>query len=110
MRILLIGDDDGTAGYVVRGLSKAGHICDRLADGRDGLFHASREDYDVIVADRMLPGLDELSMIFSRFDRRDGGRVPYISARTALGKVGHASGFYTDIADIIRTVSTRPAR
>jgi serine/threonine-protein kinase HipA len=46
--------------------------------------------------------------LFSRFDRRDGGRVPYISARTALGKVGHASGFYTDIADIIRTISARP--
>ncbi|MFG6082236.1 type II toxin-antitoxin system HipA family toxin [Paracoccus litorisediminis] len=47
--------------------------------------------------------------LFSRFDRRDGGRVPYISARTALGLVGHASGFYTDIADVIRAVSARPA-
>ncbi|WP_411839832.1 type II toxin-antitoxin system HipA family toxin [Paracoccus sp. ME4] len=47
--------------------------------------------------------------LFSRFDRRAGGRVPYISARTALGLVGHASGFYTDIADAIRTISARPA-
>lgn len=47
--------------------------------------------------------------LFSRFDRRDGGRVPYISARTALGLVGHASGFYTDIADVIRATSARPA-
>lgn len=34
--------------------------------------------------------------------------MPYICARTALGKMGHTSGFYTDIADIIRTISARP--
>ncbi|MBQ2262093.1 MAG: HipA domain-containing protein [Loktanella sp.] len=55
-----------------------------------------------------LPGSSHPIGLFSRFDRRGGGRVPYISARTALGKVGHASGFYTDIADIIRTISARP--
>ena len=55
-----------------------------------------------------LPGSLHPIGLFSRFDRRVGGRVPYISARTALGKVGHASAFYTDIADIIRTISARP--
>jgi serine/threonine-protein kinase HipA len=55
-----------------------------------------------------LPGSAHPIGLFSRFDRRGGGRVPYISARTAVGKVGHASGFYTDIADIIRTISARP--
>jgi len=55
-----------------------------------------------------LPGSAHPIGLFSRFDRRGGGRVPYISARTALGKVGHASGFYTDIADIIRVISARP--
>lgn len=56
----------------------------------------------------VLPGSPHPIGLFSRFDRREGGRVPYISARTALGKVGHASGFYTEIADIIRTISARP--
>jgi serine/threonine-protein kinase HipA len=55
-----------------------------------------------------LPGSLHPIGLFSRFDRRVGGRVPYISARTALGKVGHASAFYTDIADIIRIISARP--
>lgn len=54
-----------------------------------------------------LPGSSHPIGLFNRFDRRGGGRVPYISARTALGKAGHASGFYTDIADIIRTISAR---
>jgi len=55
-----------------------------------------------------LPGSAHPIGLFRRFDRRGGGRVPYISARTALGKLGHASGFYTDIADTIRTISARP--
>ncbi|WP_299922246.1 type II toxin-antitoxin system HipA family toxin [uncultured Pelagimonas sp.] len=46
--------------------------------------------------------------LISRFDRRQGGRVPYISAKTALGRVGNAGGYYTDIADIIRVISAAP--
>lgn len=46
--------------------------------------------------------------LIRRFDRREGGRVPYISARTALGYVGTATGHYTDIADIIRSISAKP--
>jgi two-component system, OmpR family, response regulator len=63
MRILLVEDDRRTADYVARGLSQSGHRCDLLADGKDGLFQATREQYDVIVVDRMLPGLDGLSLV-----------------------------------------------
>ena len=63
MRLLLVEDDPRTADYIVRGLAEAGHVCDLLRDGHDGLFAATRNAYDVIVADRMVPGLDGLSMI-----------------------------------------------
>ncbi|WP_112811298.1 winged helix-turn-helix domain-containing protein [Ensifer sp.] len=63
MRILVIEDDHTTAGYVERGFCEAGHVCDVIADGRDALFHASKEDYNVLVVDRMLPGLDGLSLM-----------------------------------------------
>ncbi|MER9507908.1 winged helix-turn-helix domain-containing protein [Mesorhizobium sp. M0579] len=63
MRLLLVEDDPRTADYVVKGLSEAGHVCDLLRDGHDALFAATRDAYDVIVVDRMLPGLDGLSMI-----------------------------------------------
>jgi two-component system OmpR family response regulator len=63
MRILLIEDDSKTAEYVTRGLTEAGHVCDVVRDGRDGLYQATREPYDVLVIDRMLPGLDGLSVI-----------------------------------------------
>ena len=46
--------------------------------------------------------------IFRRFDRRDGTRIPYISARTALNWQGDEGGFYTDIADVIRQISSKP--
>ncbi|WP_454856528.1 response regulator [Rhizobium binxianense] len=65
MRILLIEDDEKTSGYISKGFSEAGHTCDVFTDGRDGLFQAQREAYDVIVADRMLPGLDGLAIIRS---------------------------------------------
>lgn len=63
MRILLIEDDQRTADYVARGLGENGHRCEVLADGQDGLYQATRENYDVLVVDRMLPGLDGLSLV-----------------------------------------------
>ncbi|HBT69715.1 MAG TPA: DNA-binding response regulator [Agrobacterium sp.] len=63
MRILLIEDDRKTIEYIVRGLTEAGHVCDPIADGRDGLFQATLEAYDVLIVDRMLPGLDGLSVV-----------------------------------------------
>lgn len=47
--------------------------------------------------------------LLRRFDRRSAARIPYISARTALGKTGSALGSYTEIADFIRAWSGDPA-
>ncbi|WP_081160847.1 winged helix-turn-helix domain-containing protein [Ensifer aridi] len=63
MRILVIEDDQKTSEYILRGLCEAGHVCDVIEDGRDALFQASREPYDVMIVDRMLPGLDGLSLV-----------------------------------------------
>jgi len=90
MRILLIEDDRKTSDYVARGLSEAGHVCDVLADGRDGLFAATSGTYDVIVADRMLPGLDGLSMIKSA--RAAGTRTPVIFVTSVSGVEDRVDG------------------
>src|SRR3954452_9191508 len=63
MKILLIEDDERTAGYVLKGLTERGHVVDRVADGRSGLFQAGEVAYDALVVDRMLPGLDGLSLV-----------------------------------------------
>ena len=63
MRIMVVEDDQRTADYVRNGLMEAGHVVDSIADGRDALAQGSRMKFDVIVVDRMLPGLDGLSLV-----------------------------------------------
>ncbi|MCZ4291452.1 winged helix-turn-helix domain-containing protein [Hoeflea alexandrii] len=84
MRLLLIEDDIKLSDYVSRGFSEAGHLCDVLDNGHDGLFQATRETYDVLIVDRMLPGLDGLSMV--KAIRAAGNRTPLIFL-TSIGGV-----------------------
>ncbi len=84
MRILLIEDDPATAAYVSRGLSEQGHVCDVLGDGTDGLFQATRESYDLLVVDRMVPGIDGLSLV--RALRAAGRKTPVLFL-TAIGGI-----------------------
>lgn len=48
--------------------------------------------------------------LLRRFDRQGHGRIPYISARTALAKRGTALGAYTEIVDFMRGHSADPSR
>ncbi|HWK33976.1 MAG TPA: response regulator, partial [Hyphomicrobium sp.] len=84
MRILIVEDDSETATYIAHGLAEEGHVAEVLGDGRDGLSQAMGEDYDIIVVDRMLPGLDGLSLV--RGLRAVGRKVPVIFL-TSLGGV-----------------------
>ena len=84
MRILLIEDDAKTANFVSRGLSEEGNVCDVLGNGQDGLFHALREQYDVIIVDRMVPELDGLSLV--RALRSAGNKAPVLFL-TAVGGI-----------------------
>lgn len=63
MKVLLIEDDTETAAYIAKGLREHGHVVDSAANGRDGLFLAAGETYDVMIIDRMLPGLDGLGIV-----------------------------------------------
>ncbi len=62
-RILVVEDDGGTADYVTKGLREAGYTVEHVADGRDGLYLASSSEFDAVVMDRMLPGMDGLSVV-----------------------------------------------
>ena len=89
MRILVVEDDRETATYIANGLIEEGHSVDCLNDGRDGLLQATAEDYDVMIVDRMLPGLDGLSLV--RTLRSAGRQVPVIFL-TSLGGVDDRVG------------------
>ncbi|MCC4105341.1 heavy metal response regulator transcription factor [Serratia ureilytica] len=63
MRILVVEDDIGTGDYLKKGLGEAGYGVDLARNGTDGLFRALEQDYDAIVLDVMLPGLDGWQII-----------------------------------------------
>ncbi len=86
MHLLLIEDDRDAAGYLVKALTESGYQVDHAVDGRDGLFHATEHSYDGIIADRMLPHLDGLTVI--EVLRKQGNRTPVLIL-SALGSVDH---------------------
>ena len=63
MKILLVEDDAETANYLVGGLEEEGHAVTRAGNGRDGLFLAMTETFDLLIVDRMLPELDGLTLV-----------------------------------------------
>jgi two-component system copper resistance phosphate regulon response regulator CusR len=63
MRILVIEDELKTAAYLKKGLEESGYAVDVANDGPQGLILALEEEYDVIVLDVMLPGMDGWSIV-----------------------------------------------
>lgn len=86
MRILIAEDDPHTAAFIAKGLKEAGHSVDHAASGKDGLFLATTETYDAIILDRMLPGVDGMTVL--RTLRAASNTTPVLML-TALGEVEH---------------------
>lgn len=63
MKVLLVEDDQEAAGFLSRGLEESGHVVEHTADGSVGLAWARSKHYDALIVDRMLPGLDGLSLV-----------------------------------------------
>ena len=84
MRVLVIEDDKTTGAYIADGLRQEGHVVDLVTTGNEGLIQASAGSYDAIVLDRMLPGLDGLSVLKTL--RGAQNRVPVLLL-TAIGGV-----------------------
>jgi two-component system copper resistance phosphate regulon response regulator CusR len=63
MRILVIEDELKTAAYLKKGLEESGYAVDVANDGPQGLLLAQEEEYDVIVLDVMLPGMDGWTVV-----------------------------------------------
>ena len=84
MHLLVVEDDIKAAAYLCKGLRESGHNVDHAADGKDGLFMAMENEYDVIVIDRMLPELDGLSVV--RTLRAAKKKTPVL-VLSALGEV-----------------------
>jgi two-component system OmpR family response regulator len=83
-RILVIEDDPETASQLVDFLGTRGYQADLVHNGNDGLRLASSHSYAVMTIDRMLPGVDGLSII--RKLRESGNDTPALIV-SALGEV-----------------------
>jgi two-component system OmpR family response regulator len=90
VKILLIEDDADTAAYVAEGLGEQGHVVERIADGRVGARQAVEAGYDVLIVDRMLPGLDGLSLV--KAIRAAGVRTPVLFLSTLGGLDDRVTG------------------
>lgn len=84
MRILLIEDDAKAASHLCEGLSPDGHEVTVVPDGRAGLLAAAAGGFEVLVIDRMLPGLDGLTVLQTL--RGAGVHTPALFL-TALGSL-----------------------
>ena len=81
MRILIVEDEPKTGAYLKQGLAEAGYVTDLAANGTDGAHLGVHEDYDLVVLDVMLPGIDGWQVLKAL---RDAGRqvpVLFLTAR-----------------------------
>ena len=90
MHILLVEDDARTARYAARGFNEAGHVVDVLDDGRQAMIQCMQSAYDVLVVDRMVPGMDGLSLVKAL--RAAGDRTPAIFLTAVAGVDDRVAG------------------
>ena len=85
MRILVVEDDSDVAGFVTKGLREAGHEAAQADNGVDGLSLATREPFDAIILDRMLPGgLDGLRVLETLRAQDNQTPVLFVSAMVGV--------------------------
>jgi DNA-binding response OmpR family regulator len=84
MRLLLIEDYPPLQKSLSKGLREAGFAVDVTGDGKEGLWYATGNDYDVIILDLMLPGMDGLTVLEKL---RAGGKQTHVLILTARAEL-----------------------
>ena len=84
MRILLLEDDTQLGSWIAGGLREEGHVVDHFEDGKDALIAAMGQEFDLLILDRMVPGLDGLAVLKSLRASKDVTPALFL---TALGEV-----------------------
>ncbi|RTQ89408.1 MULTISPECIES: heavy metal response regulator transcription factor [Stenotrophomonas] len=84
MKLLIVEDEPKTGNYLRQGLIEAGYVVDLACNGVDGLHLASSGEYQLVILDVMLPGLDGWNVL-SRL-REAGWQVPvlFLTARSSI--------------------------
>lgn len=86
MKLLLVEDESKLADYLRHGLTQEGFVVDVANDGIDGLHQACEGQYDLMVLDGMLPGLDGLAVLAALRQQKHTQSLPVLML-TARGDV-----------------------
>ena len=81
MKLLLVEDSARLRATLEQGLRKAGYAVDTAKDGREGLWLATENEYDVIVLDLMLPEIDGLTVLRKLREQGKSTHVLILSAK-----------------------------
>lgn len=84
MKILVADDDKTTSEFIRKGLTENGHSVDCVFDGRDALTYCMYSQCDLVILDRMMPGMDGLSVLKAL---RAAGNVLPVIFLTAMADV-----------------------
>jgi DNA-binding response OmpR family regulator len=84
MRILVIEDEPRIRAFLARGLEADGFAVDGAGDGHTGLKRATRDGYDLVILDLLLPGLDGLAVLRELQRERPELPIVIVSARSDL--------------------------
>ena len=83
-RILLAEDDDQLRVFLARGLERAGHVVDSVADGAAALALAGERQFDLLLADVVMPELDGIELARELAERQPGIRIMFITGFAAV--------------------------
>jgi heavy metal response regulator len=84
MRILVVEDEEKVASFIRKGLEQSAYSVDVVSTGEDALTHAAAMEYDAIVLDLMLPGMDGLQVVKALREQDSDVPVLALTARGAL--------------------------
>jgi DNA-binding response OmpR family regulator len=84
MRLLVVEDYRPLQRSLTKGLSEAGFAVDTTGDGEEGLWYASSNDYDVIILDLMLPGMDGLTILKNLRAKGKKSHILVLTAKDTL--------------------------
>ena len=83
MRILVVEDEEKTADYLQKGLSESGYLVEVALTGPDGQHLVQEQEFDLIILDVMLPGLNGWQLL-PLIRRKSSVPVLFLTARDAV--------------------------
>ncbi|VTS01467.1 transcriptional regulator : DNA-binding heavy metal response regulator (Fragment) OS=mine drainage metagenome GN=B2A_07583 PE=4 SV=1: Response_reg: Trans_reg_C [Gemmata massiliana] len=84
MRMLVVEDEPKTAAFLKKGLEENGFVVDVASRGNDGLHMVRTVDYDMVILDVMLPGLDGWAVITAVRQHDQQTPVLFLTAKDAV--------------------------